>query len=154
MWNFSPLKAQTASALRSTHDDLNKAQVAKLVNGLKVDLHVFTDLEMTKDAEKAKVVERRLKKIINRAMHLNMLFMTSRAFFLPMGVQDEYEDDNVDIRYTRGSTENTQLELQVSPQIVKFGEADGYNFESFIIVCKAIVTMCEVKPRGGKRSRE
>ncbi|UPK90218.1 hypothetical protein LCI18_001153 [Fusarium solani-melongenae] len=154
MWNFSPLKAQTASVLRSTHDDLNQAQVVKLVNGLKADLHVFTDLEMTKDAEKAKVVEHRLKKIINRAMHLNMLFMTSRAFFLPMGVQDEYEDDNVDIRYTRGNAENTELELQVSPQIAKYGEADGYNFESFIIICKAIVTMCEVKPRGGKRSRE
>ncbi|KAI8676897.1 hypothetical protein LRP88_10089 [Fusarium phalaenopsidis] len=155
MKNFSPLKAQTASVLSSTRDGVNNAQAAKLVNGLKADLHVFTDLEMTKHAEKAKGVERRLKKIIDRAMHLNMLFMASRAFFLPMGVQDQYEDDNVDIRYTRGNMENTQLELQVSPQIVKYGEADGYNFESCIIVCKAIVTMCEVKPRGGgKRSRE
>ncbi|KAH7272427.1 hypothetical protein B0J15DRAFT_573162 [Fusarium solani] len=154
MKNFSPLKAQTASILRSTHDDVNKAQVAKLVTGLKADLHVFTNPEMTKDSEKVKGVERRLKEIINRAMHLNRLFMTSRAFFLPMGVQDQYQDDNVDIRYTRGNTENTQLELQVSPQIVKYGDADGYNFESRIIVCRAIVTMCEVKPRGGKRSRE
>ncbi|KAM6539530.1 hypothetical protein FALCPG4_001325 [Fusarium falciforme] len=74
-----------------------------------------------------------------------MSFMTSRAFFAPMGVQDQYEDDNVDIRYTRGDTEETELELQVSPQIVKYGDADGYNFESCTIVCKAIVTMCEVK---------
>ena len=49
MKNFSPLKAQTASILRSTHDDVNKAQVAKLVTGLKADLHVFTNPEMTKE---------------------------------------------------------------------------------------------------------
>lgn len=153
MWNFSPLKAQTASVLRSVHDDENKAQVAKLVNGLKADLFVFTDSEMTKDPEMAKGVELRLKKIIHRALRLNILFISSRAFFVPMGVQDEYEDDNVDIRYTRGNAEETELELQVSPQIVKYGEADGYNFESRIIVCKAIVTMCEVKRQGGKRRR-
>lgn len=154
MKSFSPLKAQTASILRSTHDDRNKDQVVKLVNGLKADLHIFTDPEMAKNSEKTKSVTQRLKEIIDRATKLNMLFITSRAFFLPMGVQDEYEDDNVDIRYTRGNTENTRLELQVSPQVVKYGEADGYSFESSIIVCKAIVTMCEVKPRGGKRSKE
>ncbi|KAM6539529.1 hypothetical protein FALCPG4_001324 [Fusarium falciforme] len=43
MKNFSPLKAQTAKVLRSTHDDENQAQVAKLVNNLKADLFVFTD---------------------------------------------------------------------------------------------------------------
>ncbi|KAJ4209042.1 hypothetical protein NW767_000953 [Fusarium falciforme] len=145
MKNFSSLKAQTAKVLRSTHDDENQAQVAKLVNNLKADLFVFTDPEMTKDTKTAKVVERRLQKMVDRAMHLNMSFMTSRAFFAPMGVQDQYEDDNVDIRYTRGDTEETELELQVSPQIVKYGDADGYNFESCTIVCKAIVTMCEVK---------
>lgn len=148
MKNFSPLKAQTANVLRSTHDDENKAQVAKLVNGLKADLFVFTNPEMTK------TLEHRLKKIVHRAWRLNIIFIASRAFFLPMGVQDQYQDDNVDIRYTRGNTENTELELQVSPQIVKYGEADGFNFESCIIVCKAIVTMCEVKQRGGKRSKE
>ncbi|KAI8720759.1 hypothetical protein NCS52_00521800 [Fusarium sp. LHS14.1] len=154
MEKFSPLKAQTANTLRSTYDDENKAQVAKLVNGLKADLFVFTDPEMTKDSDKAKGVELRLKKIIHRALRLNAIFIASRAFFVSMGVQDQYQDDNVDIRYTRGNTENTQLELQVSPQIVKYGEADGFNFESSIIVCKTIVTMCEVKQRGGKRSKE
>ncbi|KAJ4315021.1 hypothetical protein N0V84_008591 [Fusarium piperis] len=155
MKNLSPMKAQTAKILRSTHDEVNEAQVAKLVNGLKLDLHVFTDPEMTKDSEKSRFVERRLKKIIDRAMRLNLVFMTSRAFFLPMAVQNDYEDQDVDIRYTRGNPEEeTELEIQVSPQVVKFGDADGYNFDSCIIVCKSIVTMCEVKPRGGKRGRE
>ncbi|RTE78355.1 hypothetical protein BHE90_007167 [Fusarium euwallaceae] len=152
MKNLSPMKAQVAKLLRATYDDGNKSQVAKLVNDLKAELFVFTDQEMTKDVEKAKAVERRLKKIIDRAMRLNMIFMTSKAFFLPMSVQDQYDDDNVDIRFTRGNPgEETELELQVSPQIAKFGDADGYNFDSCIMVCKAIVTMCEVKPRGGKR---
>ncbi|RMJ12483.1 hypothetical protein CDV36_007863 [Fusarium kuroshium] len=149
MKNLSPLKAQVAKILSSTRDDTNKTQVANLVNGLKADLFVFTDPEM---AKKAKVVERRLKDIINQAMSLNMIFMTSKAFFLPMDLHDQYEDDNVDIRFTRGNPgEETELELQVSPQIAKIGDADGYNFDSCIMVCKAIVTMCEVKPRGGKR---
>ncbi|RSM15707.1 hypothetical protein CEP52_000608 [Fusarium oligoseptatum] len=152
MKNLSPMKAQVAKLLRATYDDGNKSQVAKLVNDLKAELFVFTDQEMTKDVEKAKAVERRLKKIIDRAMRLNMIFMTSKAFFLPMSVQDQYDDDNVDIRFTRGNPgEETELELQVSPQIAKIGDADGYNFDSCIMVCKAIVTMCEVKPRGGKR---
>ncbi|RSL58655.1 hypothetical protein CEP53_006079 [Fusarium sp. AF-6] len=152
MKNLSPLKAQVANILSSTRDDTNKTQVANLVNGLKADLFVFTDPETTKDAKKAKVVERRLKDIINQAMSLNMIFMASKAFFLPMDLHDQYEDDNVDIRFTRGNPgEETELELQVSPQIAKIGDADGYNFDSCIMVCKAIVTMCEVKPRGGKR---
>ncbi|RSL56301.1 hypothetical protein CEP54_008899 [Fusarium duplospermum] len=152
MKNLSPMKAQVAKLLRSTHDDGNKTQVAKLVNGLKADLFVFTDHEITKDAEKAKVVERRLKKIVDRAMRLNMIFMTSKAFFLPMSLHDQYEDDNVDIRFTRGNPGGeTELELEISPQIAKIGDADGYNFNSCIMVCKAIVTMREVKPQGGKR---
>lgn len=155
MKNLSPMKAQIAKVLSSTHDEVNDAQVAKLVNGLRLDLHVFTDLEVTKSPDKAGAVERRLKRIVDRAMRLNRVFMTSRAFFLPMGVQDDYEDDDVDIRYTRGDPEEeTRLEIQVSPQMVKFGDADGHSFDSCLIVCKAIVTMCEVKPRGGKRGRD
>ncbi|KAM0434578.1 hypothetical protein ACHAPT_003676 [Fusarium lateritium] len=144
----SRMKAQTAEMLHS-HDATNKAEVTKLIHGLKQDLHIFTNPEVVKS------VESRLKIIVHQAIRLNIIFLKSKAFFRPMDVQNDYEDADVDIRYTRGNrAEVTEMELQVSPQITKIGDADGHNFSSRSIVCKAIVTMCEPKLRGGKRGRE
>ncbi|KAM5351666.1 hypothetical protein ACJ41O_004389 [Fusarium nematophilum] len=136
MDELSRIKARTAECLCQASDTENSQTVTRIINRLLADLEIFTDPTMEQAARE------RLTAIVHRAVLLHIIFMKSRAFFLAAGLHHEYDDDAVDVRYTRGDPNGElELELEISPMITKIGNADGENFDDWFVICKPIITM-------------
>ncbi|KAJ3527413.1 hypothetical protein NM208_g10714 [Fusarium decemcellulare] len=139
MEEFSRIKAHTAEYLSQCSDAENAASIKQIINGLKHDLFIFTDPKLEE------TVVPRLEKIVRNAVVMNYTLLKSRAFFLPSRVLDEYDEEDLDIRFTYGDPDGElEIDLQISPMISKIGDADGHGFDECSIVCRPLVVMKRV----------
>ncbi|KAF4966516.1 hypothetical protein FZEAL_10640 [Fusarium zealandicum] len=137
--NFSRFKAKAAQSLEKAFDDKNRKAVLQIIESLQKDLFIFTNPDCT-----AEHVKKKLTDIVDRALKLNMGFLKSKAFFVASLLPQQYDGEDVDVRYTCGDPERVlELGVRISPMIHKIGVADGHDFHQKLVICKPLVTMVE-----------
>ncbi|KAM0439418.1 hypothetical protein ACHAQK_006128 [Fusarium lateritium] len=138
MEELSRIKAHTADFLRksSTDDNCNKAQdIARVMND---HLLIFMDQNRVEEAGPL------LWNIVRRAVNLNGLFLRSKAFYLTNWIVEDFDLEDLDIRYTRGKSKGQpKLDIEISPRLSKIGNADGKHFDTAMVMFKPAVTVSE-----------
>ncbi|KAF4988549.1 hypothetical protein FDECE_14998 [Fusarium decemcellulare] len=138
MVEFSRIKAHTAEYLDKSTNQENEDNIDRIAKGLEIDLQMFTDKKMEKHALPD------LKRIVKQAVFINTMFLKSRAFFLTSPLPEQFEEEDANVRYTRGNRDgDLEVELEISPMLTKIGNADGYGFDECEVICQALVTMKE-----------
>ncbi|KAH6963531.1 hypothetical protein HG530_007329 [Fusarium avenaceum] len=139
MEKLSRVKAHTAEFLSrsSDKDNCNKAQ--DIARVMKNHLRIFMDKEKVEESGKI------LWKIVRRAVELNEKFLKSKAFFLTNWVEEDFDLEDLDICYTGGKPEGSQLlDIEISPRLSKIGNADGKHMDTAMVMCKPQVTIVNV----------
>lgn len=89
-----------------------------------------------------------LRAIIGKALELDNMFMTSKAIFrivwrtspLEPGEEQYYDSEVMDAEaYIKPLTSDSVIDFFISPILIKIGNADGENFDSRMILAKALV---------------
>lgn len=92
-----------------------------------------------------------LRAIFNKAMELDNMFMSSKAYFsvnwtdscLNTGRKHYYDEQFMEVEGNlRPLTPRSGVDFFISPILVKIGNADGENFDSKMLLAKAQV-MCD-----------
>ncbi|KAF4449448.1 hypothetical protein F53441_7310 [Fusarium austroafricanum] len=90
-----------------------------------------------------------MKGVIETALDLDEMLMGSKAIFMVRWTGHEqsaswrYDSDNMEaIAYEKDLSPKSHVKFDVAPLLVKIGNADGCNYDSRIVLCKALV-VCE-----------
>lgn len=92
---------------------------------------------------------RDMKSIMEAALDLDEMLMNSRALFSVRwceNVQSEplrFDEARMEVSaYNKDLSSQSAVEFEISPMLVKVGNADGCNYHSYMVLCKASV-VCE-----------
>ncbi|RBR11505.1 uncharacterized protein FIESC28_08967 [Fusarium coffeatum] len=137
MEQLSLFKAIQADSLSGSFNDHNREHATGIAQGMALTLDIFMD--PNKDKVNAK---KSLMSIVKKAMMLNARFLRSRAFFLTNWIVEDFEEEDLDIRYRAGKQGGEmKLDIQISPRLRKIGNADGRRFDQAMEICKPMVTV-------------
>ncbi|KAI5465929.1 hypothetical protein BGZ63DRAFT_374897 [Mariannaea sp. PMI_226] len=118
-------------------DDEDDEYLDMVLNELENELLVFTTLDQEGDLHIG------LKKIFKLALELQVIFMESRAFFVPSLVPRgtiELDEETMDIQ-RHGKDQGKYQLIPVSPMIQKIGSSSGWDFHRRVFMFKARVVV-------------
>ncbi|KAM0564415.1 hypothetical protein ACHAPJ_000628 [Fusarium lateritium] len=94
-------------------------------------------------------VRRAMEDIIETALDLDKMIMSSRAIIFVDWLKDQqlkplrFDATTMDaIAYIKDLSPQSAVDFAVAPALFKKGNADGYNYDSEMVLCKALV-VCE-----------
>ena len=141
--------AEAFSFAKGRASDLLDTIFRKYKSNWDSDLDLMVD-ELAKDLavfvkpEKAKDFNWRMKNILERALDLQRIFTKSRSFFVSKMVSKDakIDEEEMVVQYWKaeGPEGNFELDIRISPMMVKIGTADGWDFHQSRVIGKAWVT--------------